>query len=85
MFICGKTRIDTILKNKELIPEYAKIDEALYDWYVLANSKNIFRMGPQLVEKAKSKLTHNHCEVLCNMIIIIFMLCHCVVDYSDIQ
>ena len=33
--------------------EYAKINEALYDWYVLATSKNIFPMGPQLVEKAK--------------------------------
>ena len=29
-----------------------------------------------------SKLTHNH-EVHCNMII--FMLCYCVVDYSNIQ
>ena len=33
--------------------KYAKINEALYDWYVLAASKNIFAMGPQLVEKAK--------------------------------
>ena len=32
--------------------EYAKVNEALYDWYVLAISKNIF---PQLVEKAKQK------------------------------
>ena len=32
---------------------YANINEALYDWYVLAASKNIFPMGPQLVEKAK--------------------------------
>ena len=32
---------------------YAKINEAMYDWYVLATSKNIFAMGPQLVEKAK--------------------------------
>ena len=30
--------------------EYAKINEALYDWYVQAASKNIF--PPQLLEKA---------------------------------
>ena len=53
--------------------EYAKINEALCDWYVLAASKKIFHNGPQMA----SKLTH---EVLIN-----FMLCHCVVDYSDIQ
>ena len=45
----------------------------------MLTSKNIFPMGPQLA----SKLTHNHCEVNCNMII--FMLCHCVVDYSDVE
>ena len=33
--------------------EYAKINEVMYDWYVLAAPKNIFSMGPQLVEKAK--------------------------------
>ena len=32
--------------------QYAKINEALYNWHVLAASKNIFPMGPQLVEKA---------------------------------
>ena len=31
--------------------EYAKISEALFDWYVLATSNNIiFAMGPQLVQ-----------------------------------
>ena len=71
MFNCGKIKIDTILKNKELIlslyetnapgsrvhtskaphaSEYAKNNEALYDWYVL---KEYFSYGPQLVEKAK--------------------------------
>ena len=30
-----------------------------------------------------NKLTHNHCEVYYNMII--FMLCQCVMDYSDIE
>ena len=33
--------------------KYTKINEALYDWYVLAASKNVFLTGPQLVEKAK--------------------------------
>ena len=33
--------------------EYAKINEALYDWYVLSASGNIFPIGTQLVEKAK--------------------------------
>ena len=32
--------------------EYSEINEALYSWYLLATSKNIFPMGPQLVEKA---------------------------------
>ena len=96
MFNCGNTQIDT---NRELIlclyksnapgrlhtskspsvSEYAQINEALYDWYALAASKNIFPIDPQLA----SKLSHNHSEVHCN--VIIFMLCHCVVDYSDIQ
>ena len=97
MFNCRNTQIDT---NRELIlclyksnapgsrvytskapsvSEYAQINEALYDWYALAASKNIFPIGPQLA----SKLSHNHCEVRCNVIIV--MLCHCVVDYSDIQ
>ena len=103
MFNCGKTQIDTILKNKELnlalyesnapgsrvhtskVPcasEYAKINEALFDWYVLATSNNIYYLCYGSTT-GTSKLTHNHCEVHCNMII--FMLCHCVVDYSDIQ
>ena len=59
--------------------QYAKINEALCDWFVLAASNKIFHNGPQMA----SKLTYNHCEVHCNMIN--FMLCHCVVDYSDIQ
>ena len=31
--------------------EYAKIKEALHDWYVLATSKKMFHVGTQLVEK----------------------------------
>ena len=30
-----------------------------------------------------SKLSYNHCEVHCNMII--FMLCHCVVNYNEFE
>ena len=33
--------------------EYEEINKVLYDWYTLACSKNIFPMGPQLIEKAK--------------------------------
>ena len=33
--------------------EYSDVNKSLYDWYVLACSKNIFPMGPQLIEKAK--------------------------------
>ena len=33
--------------------EYGDINKSLYEWYTLACSKNIFPMGPQLIEKAK--------------------------------
>lgn len=33
--------------------EYVDINKSLYEWYTLACSKNIFPMGPQLIEKAK--------------------------------
>ena len=33
--------------------EYEEINKVLHDWYTLACSKNIFPMGPQLIEKAK--------------------------------
>ena len=65
MFSCRKTQIDTIRSNLSLFiylmpqeveytlaSEYVKINEALYDWYVLATSNNIFLMDTQLVEKA---------------------------------
>ena len=29
------------------------VNKALYEWYLLACSKNIFPGGPQLIEKAK--------------------------------
>ena len=33
--------------------EYADINEALYQWYNIACSKNVYPSGPQLAEKAK--------------------------------
>lgn len=33
--------------------EYVRINEALYQWYTIACSKNIYPTGPQLIEKAK--------------------------------
>lgn len=33
--------------------EYEEINWALYTWYTIACSKNIFPMGPQLAEKAR--------------------------------
>ena len=36
-----------------LASEFAEVNKALYDWYVLACSKHIYPAGPQLVEKAK--------------------------------
>ena len=33
--------------------EFMDVNKAVYEWYVLAYSKNIFPGGPQLIEKAK--------------------------------
>ena len=33
--------------------EFSDVNKALYEWYVLACSKNIYPAGPQLIEKAK--------------------------------
>ena len=33
--------------------EYSEINEKLYEWYLLACSKNIYPDGPQLKEKAR--------------------------------
>ncbi len=38
--------------------EYADVNNALYTWYNLACSKNIFPMGPQLIEKARQIAEH---------------------------
>ena len=35
------------------ISEYQQINEALYEWYTIACSKNIYPGGPELIEKAK--------------------------------
>lgn len=36
---------------------YDDVNKSLYEWYTLACSKNIFPMGPQLIEKAKQIAT----------------------------
>ena len=33
--------------------EFAEVNKTLYNWYLLACSKNIYPAGPQLIEKAK--------------------------------
>lgn len=35
------------------VSEFEEVNKALYEWYLLACSKNIFPGGPQLTEKAK--------------------------------
>ena len=43
-----------IHKNKiSCVSEYQQINEALYEWYTIACSKNIYPGGPELIEKAK--------------------------------
>ena len=65
----GKTQVGTILKNKESIlstyesncstskkartSKFCDINEALYEWYLMACSKNIYPNGPTLTAKAK--------------------------------
>ena len=39
-------------KIKGRVSEYSKINDALYQWYLLASSKNIYPGGLQLMEKA---------------------------------
>ena len=69
LFNCGKTQISCILKNKDSIlasfesnaspskqgraSKFSDVNEALYQWYCLACSKNVQPNGPQLVEKAR--------------------------------
>jgi len=64
-----KTQVSNILRNKVSIKaayasnfsthkkcrvsKYSDVNEALYSWYKLACSKNIYPNGPQLVAKAK--------------------------------
>ena len=69
IFSCSKTQIAAILKQKESIlasyesnasiskksraPKFLDINVALYQWYSLTCSKNIYPDGPQLLEKAR--------------------------------
>lgn len=36
--------------------DFSEVNEALYSWYLLATSRNIYPGGPQLCEKAKQSL-----------------------------
>ena len=72
-FGCGKTQISDILKNKESIlsayesnastckkrktSKFNEVNVALYQWYCMACSKNIYPCGPQLCAKGKEIAT----------------------------
>jgi hypothetical protein len=42
-----------LTRKRARTSEYADVNDALYQWYLLACSKNIYPAGPQLTEKAK--------------------------------
>ena len=65
--------VEYTLARHPVHPSKLKLTKPCIDWYVLATSKNIFPMDPQLIEKAK-QIDYD-----------IFMLCHCVVDYSELK
>lgn len=68
-FGCGRSQISDILKNKESIllayesnastckkrraSKFSEVNDALYQWYCMACSKNIYPCGPQLCAKVK--------------------------------
>ena len=66
-FGCGRTQIGKILKDREAqyqsnvpgnskvrhVSEFEEVNKALYEWYVLASSKNTYPGGPELTAKAK--------------------------------
>lgn len=41
------------VRKRSRTSEYCDVNEALYQWYTIATSKNIFPDGRQLAEKAK--------------------------------
>ena len=41
------------ITSKSRASEFADVNEALYKWFCLARSKNIYPGGPELIEKAK--------------------------------
>ena len=47
------TRVHTQFRSSE----YAEVNSVLYEWYMLACSKNIYPGGPQLTEKAREIAT----------------------------
>ena len=42
-----------LTRKRARTSEYADVNDTLYQWYLLACSKNIYPAGPQLSEKAK--------------------------------
>ena len=42
-----------LTRKRARTSEYADVNDTLYQWYLLAGSKNIYPAGPQLSEKAK--------------------------------
>ena len=43
----------TLTRKRCRESDYSQVNEALYSWYLLATSRNIYPGGPQLCEKAK--------------------------------
>ena len=41
------------ITGKSRVSEFADVNEALYKWFCIACSKNIYPGGPELIEKAK--------------------------------
>ena len=39
--------------SKSRTSEYVKVNDALYKWFILACSKNVYPGGPELIEKVK--------------------------------
>ena len=49
----GNTSGSRIHTTKSRTSEYAEVNDALYKWFTLACSKNVYPGGPALMEKAK--------------------------------
>ena len=63
LFESNAPGISILLSKRSHPSDFCEINEALYKWYSLATSRNIYPVGPQLCEKAKQiaeKLTSWH-------------------------